>query len=378
MVKQYRNIFFILLLFHFLGWIASQFFFAPLGFGDQGVYLNNIVDSNTPDYLSNRTLLTTYVFNSLSVFAPGILSPLLVTSMVSLFTYLISFKYFPFLFFRYFWIVNLLPSFLIWMSIASKEALFFIPALVLVDISVDLASDSRLSFSKVFLVIFLLIFCVVMRLHYAIGYGYLVFSSILLFYRNSPFYNLRKILKSFSVQYLLFIFFSILFVVLLISLLVVDSDNIAVATYMLQFKYHFLTYTANTNRFDIPWDLFSDFVSNIFWGIPFSIIGFTPIEAIRNPKYLPFFIEGVISFMLFIFLLGALVQSISHDATFKAAVFLCFLPALVFVLLAHYPFGIFNPGSALRYKQSLVPIIYFYPLFMLALRRKNLYLGSSN
>ena len=160
--------------------------------------------------------------------------------------------------------------------------------------------------------------------------------------------------------------------------MVVDSDNIAVATYMLQFKYHFLTYTANTNRFDIPWDLFSDFVSNIFWGIPFSIIGFTPTEAIRNPKYLPFFIEGVISFILFIFLLGALVQSISHDATFKAAVFLCFLPALVFVLLAHYPFGIFNPGSALRYKQSLVPIIYFYPLFMLALRRKNLYLRSSN
>lgn len=377
MIKQNRNILFILLISHLLGWIASQSFFVTLGFGDQGAYLNDIVDSNTSDFLLNRTLLTTYIFQALSLFAPGILSPLVVTSFVALIIYLISAKYFPFLGFRYFWVVNLLPSFLIWMSIASKEALFFVPALLLVDFSVNLVNDNRLSFPKVSFVIFLSLFCLIMRQHYSVAYVYLVVSSIFLFYRHSPFFNLKTFLKPYSVQYLFFIFFVIIFFLLLTALLVLNSENEFIATYMLQFKNHFLTYTANTNRFDIPWESFSDSVFNMFWGVPFSIIGFTPIEVIKNPKFFPFFAEGIISFIMFVFIVRKLVQSASRDANFKAAVFFCFLPALTFALLAHYPFGIFNPGSALRYKQSLVPILYFYPLYMLAFKSKSLYLVGS-
>ena len=47
-------------------------------------------------------------------------------------------------------------------------------------------------------------------------------------------------------------------------------------------------------------------------------------------------------------------------------IYVCF--AIIFV---SYPYLIFNPGSAIRYKQSMHPILIFYPLLVLAYHRAN-------
>ena len=145
---------------------------------------------------------------------------------------------------------------------------------------------------------------------------------------------------------------------------------------MSTFQSYFLSYNGNTNRSNIEWDSAASFFSNMPWGIPFSIIGFTPAEVLENVKYLPAFLEGIISFLFLIWLLIKLIGRAKVDLNVRSALYLCFLPALFIIILAHYPLGIFNPGSAIRYKQSLAPAFYFYPLFILSLSIKNRYYSS--
>jgi hypothetical protein len=50
------------------------------------------------------------------------------------------------------------------------------------------------------------------------------------------------------------------------------------------------------------------------------------------------------------------------------------LPYFFVVFIAifiSYPLGIFNPGSALRYKQALHPVLFFYPLIIFAYAKIN-------
>jgi len=217
-----------------------------------------------------------------------------------------------------------------------------------------------------------------MRPTYAIGYEYLLISSLIL---SSSFSlrvkhanSIKRFSNSSAIILFIFLFCVASFVVYQYTF---DSQSDDYA-YMSTFQSCFLSYDGNTNCSDIEWNSVANFFSNMSRGIPFSIIGFTPVEALENAKYFPAFLEVIIAFLFLIWLLIKLIGRAKVDLNVRSALYLCFLPALFIMILAHYPLGIFNPGSAICYKQSLAPAFYFYPLFLLSLSVKNRYYFSAH
>jgi len=362
-----------LALLHFLGWIFAQFVYVPMGIsGDQGGYLSG-ENLDSLDIYTNRTDFARFFYSAISIIFPGVLAPLVVTLLVSVAIYSSSKFFLPWINKSAFWLANLLPHFLIWSSLASKEAIFIIPSIYLVSFCARLAFDLPFRSWKISFYFMILIFMFFMRPTYAFGYGYLLISSLILsksFYLKIKQVNFIKKLSNSSMP-ILGAFFSGL--ILLSIWLYIFFAQVDIHAYMLIFQSYFLSYDGNTNRYHIEWGSAASFFSNMHWGIPFSIIGFTPAEALNNLKYLPAFLEGIIAFLFLLWLLIKLCRRSKVDANVRSAVYLCFLPALIILILAHYPIGIFNPGSAIRYKQSLAPAFYFYPLFLLSLSIKNRY-----
>ena len=365
------NIFSKLVLAHFLGWLVAQFVYVPMGIsGDQSSYISG-ENLDAIDIFADRTSFARFFYSKISVIFPGILAPLATTLLVAIAIYFASKYFFPWINLRAFWLANLLPHFLIWSSLASKEAIFIIPSIYLVSFCAKLAYDEPFPRWQIGWYFLILLFMFFMRPNYAIGYGYLLISSLILSRSFSLKIKQANSFKRFSnssaIILFIFLFCAASFVV---YQYVFDSQSDAY-TYMSTSQSYFLSYDGNTNRSNIEWNSVASFFSNMPWGIPFSIIGFTPAEALENVKYLPAFLEGIIAFLFLIWMLIKLIWRAKVDLNVRSALYLCFLPALFIMILAHYPLGIFNPGSAIRYKQSLAPAFYFYPLFLLSLHIKN-------
>lgn len=365
------NIFSKLALAHFFGWLVAQFVYVPLGIsGDQGGYLSG-ENTDSLDIFTNRTDFARFFYSKISVIFPGILAALVSTILVAIAIYYSSKYFLPWINLRTFWLANLLPHFLIWSSLASKEAIFIIPSIYLVSFCAKLAYDEPFPGWQIGWYFLILLFMFFMRPTYAIGYGYLLISSLILSSNFSLKIKQVNSIKRFSNSSAIILFFIFFCVVSFILYQYIFDNQSSAYAYMSSFQSYFLSYDGNTNRSNIEWNSVASFFSNMPLGIPFSIIGFTPAEALENVKYLPAFLEGIIAFLFLIWLLIKLIGRAKVDLNVRSALYLCFLPALFIMILAHYPLGIFNPGSAIRYKQSLAPAFYFYPLYLLSLHIKN-------
>jgi hypothetical protein len=102
------------------------------------------------------------------------------------------------------------------------------------------------------------------------------------------------------------------------------------------------------------------------------------METINRPAFAPFFLEGLFSILLMIFVILNTLQLINVNNALRKVVVYGFLPAAVVAIIIHYPFGIFNPGSATRYKQALVPLLYLYPLLLQGEWRRKKYFEKNN
>ena len=130
----------------------------------------------------------------------------------------------------------------------------------------------------------------------------------------------------------------------------------------------FHAYTAGSNRYNIQWNEVSDFLYNSFWAIPQGFIGPTLLEGISKPIQFLAFLEGI----FFVTILGYLFFELLKLSIKSRILRLYILPyffACFIIVFVSYPYLMFNVGSALRYKQSMHPILIFYPLLVLAYYR---------
>ena len=140
---------------------------------------------------------------------------------------------------------------------------------------------------------------------------------------------------------------------------------------MKRVQHSFLAYTsAGSNRTDIQWNDISDFMYHSLWGIPQGFIGPTLFEAISKPVQFPAFLEGLVYFSILFYLFAKLLKIAYLSKTLKVHILPYIFVCLVIVFVS-YPYLLFNPGSALRYKQSMHPVLIFYPLLILAYYRAN-------
>ncbi|WP_072622924.1 hypothetical protein [Spirulina major] len=334
------------------------FFYGPLlgGLGDSSRYLSAPFKPTLVNF-TNRTYFADAVFGFLRIFLDQIQTHLFISLLNGFFIWFIFRKSYPFLNKICFWIAFLLPHFLIWTSSVGKEALVIPGFLLLIKLNVDIVLKTKINYFQVLLSLWI---TYLVRPNYLISYIFLT-ASTLLIYKTNIFYKLKAKLIA---NFLLLIYIGTFMVLALFLTYGLWEDKIL--EIMRFSEWQFFSYDARTNRLDLDWESTFDFFKHFWWGIPASIIGPTLSEAIQHPLLFPALIEGTFAFTLLFYTILKLTTFSKNNQKIKQLVVFGFIPAVIIGLLSHYPLGILNPGSALRYKQSLAPLFYFYPLLLMA------------
>lgn len=336
--------------------------FSP--FPDSARYLNAHMDWNI-NFLFNRTLFTDFVYAALKqllIFNTAV--HLFISILLGWVLWYVIKDDYDFINKPLLAACLFLPHFLIWSGIVGKEALAIAGFLLFIKSCVDLAIRNKLKIIPLVIGFFL---GVVERPHYALAYAYLFFISLVFIKSKIPLMSLFSPRKS----KLIFLSVMAYLGVLCYQFRPILSGPLLKFMFEAQ-RYFYNFVNSGTNRWDIVWQHPKDFFTNLPWGIPISIIGPTSSEALARPVLFPVFLEGCIAFLLLIFLFYMLMQLIKKYPQYSTLIIWGFIPAVLIGLLMNYPFGIFNPGSAIRYKQTLAPLLYFYPLLLTAAIRKKL------
>ena len=262
-----------------------------------------------------------------------------------------------------FWLCNLFPHFLIWSGSSSKEQIVIIFGIFVIGFVVKcLFFKHKLTISSLLLVGFSLTIILLIRPNYFLVYFTICITSLF-----APMLNKIKIYRL-SVGIWTLIFFLVTMLSSLFASIFTSFFTNDVIDFMIEVEGHFLNLPGGSNRTDIEWETVSDFVYNSLWGIPQGFIGPTLVESIMKPLQFPVFLEG----LLYIFILCYLFAKLFKLAYFYNELRVYILPyffVLLAIIFVSYPYLIFNPGSALRYKQALHPLLFFYPLLIIAYAR---------
>ncbi len=137
-----------------------------------------------------------------------------------------------------------------------------------------------------------------------------------------------------------------------------------------QFHLHF-SEAGDFTRLDRSWAGVLDAVRDAPLGMFAAFVGPTYREAQQSIAMTPFFVEGVIT-LAGLFLLA--LRACLRGGALRISRFWFLFGFFLLLLAANYPFGHFNPGSALRYKQSFygaLVLLFFAFAFDPHLRLRN-------
>jgi len=110
---------------------------------------------------------------------------------------------------------------------------------------------------------------------------------------------------------------------------------------------------------------FESFKTLIPLGTLISIVGPLPTEVLKRAELLPFFIEGITILLSPLIIYGwAIKNSVPRVAEFKKIFWWSLIPAILMLMLIHAPFGILNPGSAVRWRTNFEQMFYLAPLLL--------------
>ncbi|MFS1439385.1 hypothetical protein [Shewanella sp. 10N.286.48.A6] len=238
-----------------------------------------------------------------------------------------------------FYIVFSLPSVAVWSSIHSKEAVGVFFASVLSTLIIKFSSREKFNFDKFYVLIVL--FSGYLLLTFKPQYFISLFSILLYFLLSRRFSYIWA--------------FCVLFLGLTIQLYLLYYFQPLVDMYALQMHAHFDSAMAKSTRENIflnDWDFYKNAPS----GLLVAFIGPTISESVTSP---PKFLAFAESLILVVILLPIFLHQAGRFLVLKINVnHLAIILLLIFWLLfVHYPFGIFNPGSALRYRVNFLPFL---------------------
>lgn len=329
---------------------ATRIFASYSPLIDSNLYLSN--------FYSNVPMLRTRVVQVSANFISGITGPFLTHLIFGLFS-VIGFIYYYVRGGRSYLILLflLLPSSLIWTSIVGKEALFFGGMGLCLFIWSKFSVEKLDRFDWVWL-IFGFLLCLLMRPHYGISLAWLFTSTAL-----------AKRFDGGAAPLLL-----ICYVILGLVIYYFLWDQ------LLSHGFGAIESTARASRFDFfsidPKNTqgFEKFKQLVPLGTIVGVIGPLPSELIDRIEFSPFFLEGILILLFpFINALMAHKQDFIYKAIFFRIFWLCLLPGIFYLMVVHAPFGLLNPGSAIRWRVNFEQFLYLAPflLFLRCINEKN-------
>jgi hypothetical protein len=264
----------------------------------------------------------------------------------------------------FFLALSFLPSVTMWTALVTKESIAA-SALLLCLAAWAQTVIGKINLWTCALAITGFFFYAVLRPHFSLGLAYLLIGTWFLQPKGSKStgsgraaFNLSKLSYG-AILLLMTISMAILYRPFL------DGLN-QVITVSLQY---FRGDAGGSGRIHwLAWHTHDDFYHNLYWAVPFGVIGPLPGEAINGVGFLLAFIEG---FAIFIFPIIAL---LAFGLKFKRrpsptlnylyrVVFLVILPMTAYLYVIHAPLATPNPGSAIRYRAGFeflltIPILY--------------------
>ena len=349
--------YFYLILFKLIYTFFAVFIFANLtSLGDSNLYLNG-------DFELNFSILTSST--SFVIFITYLLKKVLYFPiLVHLFYCIITFLALKYLLRnlklnntleRLLIFLLIMPSFGMWTSIISKEAAnLFFTCYVLIWV-INLFNKKKTKF--IFLYVFSLYFSIILRPTVGVS----LFILIIYLYINNSLFTKNLKITLLTITSLIFILF--------LYLLLPYINEIYLP--MAQSYFDPKNFDARSTRDINLWNGTYEFFTNAPYGILIANIGPTLNEAFKQPLFLPYFIEGfifistILYFISNFFINGVINRNINFHNTYFILFFLFLL------LLINYPFQIFNPGSAIRYRSSYYHIILALLLFLYNKRLNN-------
>ena len=361
-----RSLLLRLMVVHVLGTLFAYTIYislSSLGDGYQPEYYEGTKLLYNNDSL-NSTMLVFGVYFVLGAVFPGFLAPMFLGIVVAALTWYAFRDVYPHSDRKLFWACNLLPHFLVWSGASSKEQIVIIAGIVVIDFAAKrLFAASKLTISFIFVIVALW-FLFIIRPNYFIIYSIVFLTSLF-----SPL--LHKIITSrLSVGVWVFAFILAIIGVTFILSLHATFFSEDVFTWMKLVENSFLAYNAGSNRTDIQWNTISDFIYNSVWAIPQGFVGPTLFEIISKPLQIPAFLEGLLYLSIMSYLFVKLLQLARASRALRVHILPYMFVGFVIIFIS-YPYLMFNPGSGLRYKQAMHPILIFYPLLILAYNRAN-------
>jgi len=337
------------------------------------IKLSSLGDGYHPAYFGGfwaasgytSTVVVWGIYFILGAVLPGFIAPMALGLVVAILTWHAFRDVYMYIGRKLFWTCNLFPHFLVWSGTSSKEQIVIIAGIVVIDFAAKrLFASSKLTINFIFVLIALW-FLFFLRPNYFIIYLIVFLTSLF-----SPI--LHKIVTkrlSVGVWVLAFILTSMGITFSLSLNATFFSED--VVAFMNRVENSFLAYTdAGSNRTHIQWNDISDFMYHSLWAIPQGFIGPTLFEIISKPIQIPVFIEGLFYLSIMSYLFVKLLQLASASGALRVHILPYMFVGFVIIFVS-YPYLMFNPGSGLRYKQALHPILIFYPLLILAYNRAN-------
>jgi hypothetical protein len=250
----------------------------------------------------------------------------------------------------------LLPSSLVWSSIVGKEAIFF-GGMGLGLVIWSKYTVSSLNWVDIIIAALAIGVCAALRPHYLVALLWLFLATALF----------KRLEGKAWISLLL------LFIVGALAIYFVDLWEHGTLWEELTLRgWGGIDATARASRFQsleilpntsVGWERYNSLLP---LGLILGIIGPMPSEILNRVEFLPFFLEGMFILLApFLIFLVAIKRGLHRDTIFLRMFFGCLLPAILILLVLHAPFGLLNPGSAIRWRVNFEQIFYLAPLLLM-------------
>ena len=252
-------------------------------------------------------------------------------------------------------IVLSFPSFGIWTSVVSKEAVSVFFMGIILGLIIDLIERKKLKHYTLTLIAIYL--CILFKPQYMVG-----ILSIISYILISRILHLRGAGKA-----LLFV----LSITVSISVLYILKDLINALSYSIPLNFDL---EANGTRQNNIWLSDNDIFWNAPYGIYLSFVGPTITEAMNSLNYFLVWLESMFILMLFLFCIIRIAIAIIKTGKINIYLIGTFLTGITWILFVMYPLGVLNPGSAIRYREGMLGFytIAFYYIYSRIINTDNM------
>jgi hypothetical protein len=239
--------------------------------------------------------------------------------------------------------ILLLPSFGVWASVVGREALYI--GLLAYFMGAVVGYFRKRSMLRWWLAVLCVAGMIFIRAPY--GAAMALFFVMAWMVMRGP-----RVRLSLGVQMALLMMIG--GIVLIVAWPQIDTY---IATEVLPKARGYFTIYSNTTRLWVNIETTQQFFSSLWWTLPLSLVGPTPGEVMARPVMLPFMASGLLVFFLLLYAIQSAVRAPAGLA--RKILVLGWLPAMVVTVVSYVPFGVYNPGSGIRYASCFLLFLVF-------------------